>query len=154
MANLKFKIVTPERVVLDEEVSSLTCPTTTGQITVLPNHIPLVSTLVPGELVAHVNGDTRYYAVSGGFVEVRPGNEVVVLADSAEHSSEIDLEAAEQAKQKAQEDMENARARLATEEEFADLSAQFQRNLVRIKVAKRNLHRGRHGVGSEGVMKE
>lgn len=142
MAKLKFTIVTPERTVLSEEIDSLTCPTTTGQITVLPGHVPLISSLQAGELGAKINGKQEYYAVSGGFVEVRPGNEVVILADTAEHATEIDTQRAEEAKKRAEESMKNA-TRLS-EEEYAALAAQLQKSLARIKVSRRG-HRGHHG---------
>ena len=150
MAKIKFQIVTPEKVVLNEEVDSLTCPTTTGQITILPGHVPLISSLTHGELVAHINGKPQYIAVSGGFVEVRPQSEVVVLADSAEHAEEIDVQRAEEAKRKAQELMKNANT--MSQEEYAVMSASLQKNLMRLKVAKR-AHRPSHGLGS-GVLKE
>jgi F-type H+-transporting ATPase subunit epsilon len=72
MAKLKFQIVTPQRTVLHQEVDSLTCPTQMGQITILPQHIPLIAALQPGELIARVGGRNEHIAVSGGFVEVRP----------------------------------------------------------------------------------
>jgi F0F1-type ATP synthase epsilon subunit len=116
--------------------------------------VPLISTLVAGELVAHVANEVHYYAVSGGFVEVRPNSEVVILADSAEHFTEIDAAAVEVAKQKAEADMAASRAGKVPEEEYARIAALLQHNLVRLRVAKRNVHRGSHGIGSEGVLKE
>lgn len=151
MAKIKFQIVTPERVVLHEEVDSLSCPTTTGQITILPGHVPLISSLAHGELVAKINGQPQYIAVSGGFVEVRPGNEVIILADSAEHSHEIDVQRAEEAKRRAEEVMRGA-GKLSAEE-YAALAASLQKNLVRLKVARKP-HRAKYGVSGAGVLKE
>src|SRR5579864_1855210 len=105
MAKLNLKLVTPEKIVLQEEVDSLTCPTTTGEITILPGHVPLISPLDHGALIARKGGEPEPIAVSGGFVEVRPGNEVVILADAAEHVRDIDLEQAEAARQRAEEAM-------------------------------------------------
>jgi len=148
MANKKLtlKLVTPEKVVLQEEVDSLNCPTTTGHITILPGHAPLISTLLSGELLARTGGEVEPIAVTGGFVEVRPGNEVVVLADVAEHVRDIDLERAEQARRVAAEAM---RDRQLTSQEYAALAASLQKNMTRIKVA--NKHRGKHGQ-SKGAM--
>ncbi len=151
MAKLNFQIVTPERTLLSEQIDSLTCPTTSGEITVLPNHIPLISSLQPGELIAKTADKIEYFAVSGGFVEVRPGSNVVVLADTAEHYTEIDRARAEQAKLRAEELMKKS-ARLSSAE-YATLLASLQKNLARIKVARRS-HRGHHGVGSEGMLKD
>lgn len=135
MSKLKFQIVTPERVVFSQEIDSLTCPTTTGQITILPDHVPLISSLAHGELVARVGERTKHIAVSGGFVEVRPGNEVVVLADTAEHAEEIDEKRAEEAKERAMESMKNRQT--YSEEEYAKIAAALQKNLTRIRVARK-----------------
>ncbi len=147
---LKFQIVTPERTVLSKEVDALTCPTTMGQITVLPNHIPLIASLVPGELIAKNDNQSEHIAVSGGFVEVRPGNEIVVLADTAERSEEISLERAEQAKVRAEQAMQQAST--LSREEYAATQAALQRSLVRLRVAKKS-HRGHHGA-SEGILNQ
>ena len=80
---IKFKIVTPEKVVYEADIDSVSLPTEQGEITVLPNHIPLVSTVVAGELVVRKGNEVQPMAVSGGFVEVRAGNEVIVLAGPA-----------------------------------------------------------------------
>lgn len=151
MAKLKFQIVTPERTVLREEVDSLTCPTEMGQITILPNHIPLIASLQTGELIAKINGKDQHLAVSGGFVEIRPGNEIVVLADTAEHSDEIDLTRAEEAIKRAQEDMKNAKQRNSPE--YANFSSVFQKNLVRTRVARRSRKHGAGGITSEAIFK-
>ena len=76
---LNFKIATPERIVYENEVDSVTCPTEMGEVTILPDHIPLVANLRPGELKTIQNGQLRFFAVSGGFLEVRPKNEIVIL---------------------------------------------------------------------------
>lgn len=147
---LKFQIVTPERVVLSKEVDALTCPTEMGQITVLPNHIPLIASLMPGELISINDNQTEHIAVSGGFIEVRPGNEIVILADTAERSDEINAERAEQAKKRAEEAMQQAST--LSKEEYAATEAALQRSLVRLKVAKKT-HRGHHG-SSEGIFNQ
>src|ERR1035437_2070899 len=90
---LKVKIVTPERLVLEEMVDQVTLPTTMGEITVLPEHIPLITELASGDVVAFVNGEHVPMAVVGGFVEIKQNEkketEVAVLADFAEHMSEL-----------------------------------------------------------------
>jgi F-type H+-transporting ATPase subunit epsilon len=135
MPKLKFQIVTPERTVLQEEVDSLTCPTQMGQITILPNHIPLIASLQAGELVARVDSRVEHIAVSGGFVEIRPGNEIVILADTAEMAEEIDPARAEEAKQRAEAAMKEETVR--SSEEYATIVAAVERNKVRLKVARR-----------------
>src|SRR3989338_7126232 len=132
MAKMKFKIASPERVVYESEVDSVTCSTEMGEITILPNHIPLVANLKPGELKT-VNGEgEKFIAVSGGFVEVRPNNEVVILADAAEHAEEIDIAKAEQARERARKAMAE---KTLSGEEYAATAAALERSLARLKVA-------------------
>src|ERR1700722_14640364 len=101
MNKLSFQLVTPERTVLSEELTSLSCPTSLGQITILPHHIPLVANLVAGELHAKTEKDDFYIYVAGGFVEIKEGSRVIVLADAAEHHFEINEQQAEEAKKRA-----------------------------------------------------
>ena len=90
---LKLEIVTPERRVVDETVDSVTVPTQSGEIGILPAHAPLISQLKSGILTYTKGGTTQRLMVSGGFVEVGPTH-VSVLADVAENSEEIDTAAA------------------------------------------------------------
>lgn len=134
---IKFEITTPEKKIYSEEVEQITIPTQSGEITVLPGHIPLVAALKAGELRVVKNKEEIIMAVSGGFIEVTP-EKVVVLADSAEHAAEIDEKRAEEAKAKA--------AKLMTEkrfdaEEFALLSAKIEKEMARLHVAKKRKHR-------------
>lgn len=147
MAKLHFQIVTPERAVNAGEADSITCPTSEGFITILPNHVPLVGNLVSGEMVVRTGGQDDIYHIAGGCVQIKPGNEVVFLADQSEHISEIDLERAEQAKQAAEEAL---REQAMSDEEYAMTSALLQRNLSRIHIARKHAHR-RTRITSEGV---
>lgn len=135
---LKFKIVTPERVLVETEVDSVTLPTQTGEITVLQNHIPLVSSLAAGEVKYKTAGKESFFAVSGGFIEVKKNHEVVVLADTAEFGHEIDEHRAEQARAKAQELMKGS---YHDQKTLANASALLEKNLARLKVARK--HRSR-----------
>lgn len=135
MASILFKIVTPERVVLEDKVDSVTIPTSEGEITVLPNHLPLVSILSPGELVIRKNKEEVYMAVAGGFVTVEPKSQVSVLADSAERAEELNLEAIEQARARALRLLEEKRGQ--DETAFADAAAAMSRELARLRVARK-----------------
>jgi F-type H+-transporting ATPase subunit epsilon len=129
---IKFQIVTPERIVLEEEILQITVPTKQGEITVLPDHIPLVASLMPGVIeVKTKSGQEEIMSVSGGFIEVLK-NKVTILADSAERGHEIDLEQAEQARLRAEELKEKA-----DRTQFADISAQIEKELARTKAVKR-----------------
>ncbi|HQU85596.1 MAG TPA: F0F1 ATP synthase subunit epsilon [Pyrinomonadaceae bacterium] len=90
---IKLEIVTPEKKVLDESVDGVTIPTAKGEIGILPNHAPLISTLKPGILTYTVKGNTEKMAVSGGFVEVST-SKISVLADVAETADEVNVETA------------------------------------------------------------
>lgn len=140
---LRFELTTPERIVLKDEFDSATIPTLDGEITVLPGHIPLVSSLAPGMITVRKDGDESYLAVSGGFIEVQPGSAVIILADTAERADELDL-------QKVEEARERARSLLLEKRQIDDVSsaaavAALERELARIKVIhKRRTRRGPH----------
>lgn len=131
---LKFKITTPERVVYESEVDRVSAPTEMGEVTILPGHIPLVANLKAGEL--RVDGKNIF--VAGGFLEVRPGNEVVILADAAEHEEEIDLKRAEEARERARKLMTE---QTMSEEEYAATAAALEKSLARIQFAKKRKYR-------------
>lgn len=138
---INFEIATPERIVYKDIVDSLTLPTREGEITVLPQHIPLVSVLVPGAITVRKGADEQYMAVSGGFIEVQPNNRVVVLADTAERAEELTEEAIEKARADAQKVLSEKRA--TDTESFAAAAAALERELARLRVARK--HRGRTG---------
>ncbi len=84
-------IVTQERTVYSGDVDYISLPGTEGVMGVLPNHAPLLTALNFGEVMVRVSGDEEFFAIGGGFAEIRP-DQVIVLADSAEHADEIDTE--------------------------------------------------------------
>jgi len=132
---ISFKIITPERVIFEDQVDQVSLPTPDGEITVLPDHIPLVSVLQPGELRCK-KGNTEYsLAVSGGFCEVRPDNSLVVLADTAERAEEIDLARAEEAKARAEKLMTEARHH--EDVDYAALAAKLEKEFSRVRVANK-----------------
>jgi F-type H+-transporting ATPase subunit epsilon len=90
---LELEIVTPEKLVLKAQVDSVTVPTASGEVGILPSHAPLVSAIRPGVLTYNIKGSADKLAISGGFLEVN-ANKVAILADNAETADEIDIEAA------------------------------------------------------------
>jgi F-type H+-transporting ATPase subunit epsilon len=99
---IRLRVVTPSRLVLDEEVDEVTAPGELGEFGVLPNHIAFLSTLVPGEL-SYKQGATKVtLAITGGYAEVLD-NVMTVLASSAEFPEEIDVVRSQQAKAQAEE---------------------------------------------------
>lgn len=135
---LKFKIVTPERVILEQEIDQVTLPTQSGQITILPSHIPLLSALVAGELIIKNDKDEIVMAVSGGFIEVKNNNEIVILTETAEQAHEIDEARAQEAKNRAEELLKNAKNK--EDVDYTGLAAKIEKELARLKVAKRKTH--------------
>jgi len=134
---LKLKIITPERLVLEEMVDQVSLPTTLGEITVLPNHIPLITNLTSGDIVAFAGGEHIPMAVVGGFIEIKKDeNEdtvVAVLADFAEHISELTDDKIEKAKARAEElkkQMENKE-----HVDYEHFATELERSLTRVKIA-------------------
>jgi F-type H+-transporting ATPase subunit epsilon len=135
---IQLEIVTPERLVYEDEVDSVNVPGVEGELGILPHHAPLVSTLGYGELRIRKGGAEESFAIVGGFVQVRP-DKVVVMAETADLASEIDLERAEEARREAERALETGYT------EGADLSAAraaLQQALMRIRVAERRHREG------------
>lgn len=128
-------ITTPERQLVDAQVEQVSVPTALGEITILPHHIPLVAEVVPGELRLRQNGQDEFFAVAGGFVEVRQGNEVVLLADAAERDDELDILKIEEAEARARKVL--AELVVADDQSFAQAAAALERELARLRVARR-----------------
>ena len=133
-----LEIVTPERLAYEGDVDSVVCPGIEGELGVLPHHAPLLTTLGVGELRIRTGGQEEYFAIAGGFLQVRP-DKVVVMAETADLASEIDLEAAE----KARRDAERALAEGFNEPaDLARARAAMERALLRIRVAERRRREG------------
>ena len=135
---LLLEIVTPERQVYSDAVDAVVVPGSDGELGILPHHAPLVSTLGAGELRIRKGGSEESMAIFGGFLQVRP-DKVVVMAELADLASEIDLEAAKEAREAAQRALESGF------HEGADLSAAraaLQQALIRIRVAERRYREG------------
>lgn len=132
---IKFEIVTPERVVYHGDVLQVSVPTKQGEITVLPNHIPLVSTLQPGVLeIVTTDGKREILSLSGGFLEVLK-DKVVILADTAEMAEEIDVSKAEAARLRAEETIKNIGR--ADKQSFSNISAQIAKEMARTRAHQR-----------------
>jgi F-type H+-transporting ATPase subunit epsilon len=135
---IHFELVTPERIVFRQEIDQVTLPTMQGEITVLPNHLPLVAALVPGVVRLKKGNVEEDVAVSGGFIEISADNKVRVLADTAERGFELNFEAIESAKSRAEQVMkETVRSDDAA---YAAAAAGLERELARYRVAHK--HRG------------
>lgn len=96
---LTLKLITPEKTLFSQEVDSVIANTVDGQVTVLDHHSPLISILEPGELIVEDHGTTFPLAVSAGVLEVSD-NTLVIMADTAEHAKEIDIQETEKRAEK------------------------------------------------------
>ncbi|MEN9337718.1 MAG: hypothetical protein RIQ41_32 [Candidatus Parcubacteria bacterium] len=134
---LKLKVVTPDKVLVDEIIDSVSIPTTTGVISVRSKHVPLVSTIKSGEMIVYKAGTGLGYAVFKGLVNVRPHRkgltEVVVLLERSEPIEELDHARAEEAL---------ARARAMADEkdddvDFGLFEGLIEKELNRVKIARK-----------------
>lgn len=133
-----FEIITPEKITFKEEVKEVTVPTTTGQITVLPNHVSLVTEVAAGELVVKRNNAIEYLGVTGGFLQVN-NNKATILADYAVRSEEINVQKAMEAQKRAEQLMKTAKEK-SNDRDFARAETEFLRAIMELKVAgKRKL---------------
>ena len=131
-ATLRLEIVTPEATAYSEDVEMVTLTGADGELGVYPNHVPLLTTLRPGELRVLKGGRETFLAVGEGFVEVK-GDSVSVLTDLALEASNIDENAAEAAVARAQAAMKEDHG----SEESAALQAALQKALAQLNVKRR-----------------
>ncbi len=135
---IKIKIITPQQVVCECKADQVTLPVTDGEVTILPEHRSYIASLQVGEIIAKTDGTENSIAVVGGFLEFT-NNELTILADEAERAEDIDIKEAEAAKKRA-EDIKNKVIR-TDESEYAHVAANLERELSRIKIAKKYLAR-------------
>ena len=132
-ATLKLEIVTPEAKTYSEDVEMVTLPGVEGEMGIYPMHVPLMTQVVAGELVARKGGQDYFLAIGEGFVEIT-GERVAVMTDMAIKAENIDEAKAEEARRRAE-------ARLAEkldDEEAAMVSAALAHSLAQLKVKRRH----------------
>ncbi|PYI94046.1 MAG: ATP synthase F1 subunit epsilon [Verrucomicrobia bacterium] len=132
---LKLEIVTPETTAYSEDVEMVTLPGSEGELGVYPNHVPLLTTLNPGELRVLKGGKETFLAIGEGFVEIT-GSSVSVLTDMALKPAAIDESAAEAAVARAQAAMKEDLGK----EECAAVTASLQKALAQLHVKRRRHH--------------
>ncbi len=134
---IRLRLVTPSRMLLDEEVDEVTGPGALGEFGVLPNHISFLTLLEIGEMSYKQGQTKRFLALSGGYAEVL-NNVMTVLAPAAEFAEEIDTSRARVAKEKAEKRMGEL---IQEDKDFAAAEAALRRALVRIQVASKEARR-------------
>lgn len=127
-----LKLIAPDGVKYEEEASSVTLPTPDGQITILPNHTPLISLLSPGEITIQNGSKSHELATEGGVVEIS-NNLVKVLADTAEDAGSMDELKIVEAKKAAEHRMAEAKDDI----EFANASAALEKQIAKINFLNR-----------------
>ena len=133
---LTLEVITGERLLMRrEDVDEVIAPGSLGELGILPHHAPLITALQPGELRVKAGGGEDDFFISGGFLEVH-SDQVTVLADAAERDSDIDLERAEAARQRARERLDQA-----TDADRARAQAALSRSLGRLRVIERRRRR-------------
>ena len=132
---LKLEIVTPEEKIYSEDVEMVTLPGAEGELGIYPKHVPVLTTLKPGELRVVKDGKETALAVGEGFVEIKTDG-VSVLTDMALESEKIDIEAAEKAVASAQAAMKEDH----TAEEVAAIQGSMQKALAQLHVKRRRYH--------------
>jgi F-type H+-transporting ATPase subunit epsilon len=133
MKTIKVSIVTPDGPVYESDVEMVSTKAKSGELGILPGHIPLVAPLEIGAVRLKKDGKTELIAVSGGFLEVRP-EQVTILAQSAETSSEIDVERAQKAKERAEQRMKDHQVQ---QTDFKRAELALQRAINRLAVSER-----------------
>jgi F-type H+-transporting ATPase subunit epsilon len=132
---LELQIITPEKIAYSEHVSMVTLPGVEGQMGIFPQHVPLMTQMVPGEIIVHKDGRDIFLAVGEGLVEIT-GDHVAILTDMAIAAENIDEAKVEEARQRAQ-------ARLGeklSDEEIASVNSSLARSLAQLHVKRRSKH--------------
>jgi len=130
---LHLKIVTPEKLIFDEEVSQVNVSTEDGVIGILPNHTNLMAKLKPGELIIKKSGKTDTLAVGDGFLQMAD-NTLSIMTDLAVNEANIDEKAVEDAKKRA----ESALTEKLSDEEYAETMAILEKSLAQLKIKRRH----------------
>lgn len=132
-ATIRLEIITPDRMVFDQDVNMVIARATDGDIGILPGHAPLIAGLAIAPLRVKTQDGERQLAISGGFMEVQP-NKIILLAATAETAEEVDVKRAEEAKERAENRINSHDSNI----DFARAELALKRALVRLKVAGKN----------------
>jgi F-type H+-transporting ATPase subunit epsilon len=130
-----LEVVSPQRLLVSDEVTEMMAPGSEGYFGVLPGHIPFITTLGIGELTYWKGREERHLAVTWGYAEVR-GDKVIVLAEAAEPAEEIDVERAQRSRERAERRVHDWMAG-GEDVDFARAQAALRRALTRLEVAAR-----------------
>lgn len=134
--NLFLEIITPEKVIYKDEVDEIVAPTINGKIAILPNHINLLTQVIPGELIIKKGLSQHYLAITGGFLEVN-NNKISIIAEYAVKAQDIEVARAMEAKKRAEKVMSEK----STDNELRVAQAEMIKAILELKVATRHKRR-------------
>ena len=129
---LKLEIVTPDAIVYSDDVHMVTLPAVEGQIGIYPHHVPLMTRIVPGEVIVRKDGEDDFLAVGEGLVEIT-SRRVAIVTDMAVAAKDIDEAAAEQARQRAAAHLRDK----ISDAEVATVNGALARSLAQLRVKRR-----------------
>lgn len=132
---LHIQIITPEKTLIDQDADEVVVPTTTGELSILPHHVPLVTQIAPGIVVIKIHGKEEPLAIDGGFIEVTEKT-VTILADFALHAREASASKAEEARKSAEKAMKEKKS----QEELDMLQDEIRRSVLELKLSQRIKH--------------
>ena len=130
--SLHIQIITPEKIILDTQADEIILPTVNGEITVLPQHVPLLTQLAPGELTIKNNSNLEHLVIVGGFLEISM-NKVTILAEYAVHGRDISAVKAQEAKERAEKLLKEK----LSEKNFVLAQADLRKAILELKVARK-----------------
>ena len=134
-ATLRLEIVTPDATVYSQDVHMVTLPAIDGQIGIFPRHVPVLTRIVPGEIIVRKNDETEFLAIGEGLVEIT-GDRVAIATDMAVAVKDIDEAQAEEARRRAEARLHDK----ISDGEVATVNAALARSLAQLRVKRR--HRG------------
>jgi len=134
--NLLLEIITPEKVIYKDEVNEVIVPTINGEITILPNHVNLLTRVSPGELVIKKGDNLQHLAITGGFLEIQ-NNKISILAEYAVKTQDIEVARAMEAKKRAEKVMSEK----STDNELRVAQAELIKSVLELKIATKHRKR-------------
>ena len=132
---ITFKILTPQAPVYEGEVSEITLPTKSGLISIFPDHVGMVSLVESGEVIVKKDAEEIVLHIHKGVIEIKPGSIVTILADSADHVNELDVEKIMAAKERAEKALDDSKT--LSEIQFARFEDQLVREISRLNTLKK-----------------
>ena len=135
MKKINFLITTPSGIVYDASIDSVTIDTVAGQLTILPNHTPIIVPLKSGEVLVRNGSEEVYLSIFGGFLEVQKDSKVNIVADEAVHVDDIDEEKVKAAIARAEE-LKKQKLDKASEE-YARLAAVLEKEMAKLRLLRK-----------------